>query len=102
MLEIAIALIVGFALGCGVREWISYRRHQAAAERRRDRGVTGGEREVGVRFGAPPPGAPPRHRAGLREREIVPYPISVRGMPPNTHRRPHDERLPRRCILDGS
>ena len=38
MLEIAIALIVGFALGYGVREWISYRRHQAAAERRRDRG----------------------------------------------------------------
>src|SRR5437588_7688290 len=34
MLEIAIPLIVGFALGYGVREWISYRRHQQARERR--------------------------------------------------------------------
>jgi hypothetical protein len=29
MLEIAIALVVGFALGYGVRAWISYQRHQA-------------------------------------------------------------------------
>jgi hypothetical protein len=34
MLEIAIALIVGFALGYAVREWISRRRRQAARERR--------------------------------------------------------------------
>src|SRR5262245_548636 len=41
MLEIAIALIVGFALGYGVREWVSRRRRQAARERRSE------ERRVG-------------------------------------------------------
>ena len=35
MLEIAIALIVGFALGYGVREWVSRRRRQAERQRRR-------------------------------------------------------------------
>jgi hypothetical protein len=34
MLEIAIALIVGFALGYGVREWVSRRRRQAERQRR--------------------------------------------------------------------
>jgi len=34
MLQIAIALIVGFALGYGVREWISRRRRQAERQRR--------------------------------------------------------------------
>jgi hypothetical protein len=34
MLEIAIALIVGFALGYGFREWISRRRRQAKRQRR--------------------------------------------------------------------
>jgi len=34
MLEIAIALIVGFALGYGVPEWVSRRRHQAWGQRR--------------------------------------------------------------------
>jgi hypothetical protein len=37
--DLAIALVigaaVGFALGYGVREFISYRRHQAMRERRR-------------------------------------------------------------------
>jgi hypothetical protein len=33
-MEIAIALIVGFALGYGVREWISRRRRQAERRRR--------------------------------------------------------------------
>jgi len=33
-MEIAIALIIGFALGYGIREWISRRHH---AERRRRR-----------------------------------------------------------------
>jgi hypothetical protein len=33
MLEMAIVLIVGFALGYGVREWVS--RHRRQAERRR-------------------------------------------------------------------
>jgi hypothetical protein len=31
MLQIAIALIIGFALGYGVREWVSRRRRQAEA-----------------------------------------------------------------------
>jgi hypothetical protein len=34
MLETAIALIVGFALGYGVREWLSRRRRQAERQRR--------------------------------------------------------------------
>jgi hypothetical protein len=34
LLEIAIALIIGFALGYGVREWISRQRHQAERRRR--------------------------------------------------------------------
>jgi hypothetical protein len=34
MPEIAIALIVGFALGYGVREWVSRRRRQAVRLRR--------------------------------------------------------------------
>jgi hypothetical protein len=34
MLEIAIALIVGFALGYGVREWVFRRRRQAERHRR--------------------------------------------------------------------
>jgi hypothetical protein len=34
MLEIAIAVVIGFALGYGVREWISRRRQQAARARR--------------------------------------------------------------------
>jgi len=34
MLEIAIVLIVGFALGYGVREWVSRRRRQAERRRR--------------------------------------------------------------------
>jgi hypothetical protein len=38
MLEIAIALIIGFALEYGVREWISRQRHQA--ERRREPAIT--------------------------------------------------------------
>jgi hypothetical protein len=33
MLEIAIVLIVGFALGYGVREWVSRRRRQAERQR---------------------------------------------------------------------
>ena len=33
-MEIAIALIIGFALGYGIREWISRRRHQAEKRRR--------------------------------------------------------------------
>src|SRR5262245_14078001 len=32
MLQIAIALIIGFALGYGVREWVSRRRRQAERE----------------------------------------------------------------------
>jgi hypothetical protein len=34
MLETAIVLIVGFALGYGVREWISRRRRQVEKQRR--------------------------------------------------------------------
>jgi hypothetical protein len=34
MFELAIAMIIGFALGYGVREWISYQRRQAASQRR--------------------------------------------------------------------
>jgi hypothetical protein len=34
MLEIAISLIVGFALGYGVREWV-FRRYRRAEQRRR-------------------------------------------------------------------
>ena len=34
MLETAIVLIVGFALGYGVREWLSRRRRQAERRRR--------------------------------------------------------------------
>jgi hypothetical protein len=34
MLETAITLIVGFALGYGVREWLSRRRRQAERRRR--------------------------------------------------------------------
>jgi hypothetical protein len=34
MLETAITLIVGFALGYGVREWLSRRRRQAERQRR--------------------------------------------------------------------
>ena len=34
MLEIAIILIVGFALGYGAREWVSRRRRQAERQRR--------------------------------------------------------------------
>jgi len=33
-MEIVIALIVGFGVGYGVREWVSRRRHQAEKERR--------------------------------------------------------------------
>jgi len=33
MMEIVIALIIGFAAGYGVREWISRRRRQAVRER---------------------------------------------------------------------
>jgi hypothetical protein len=39
ILDLTMALTIGFALGYGVREWISRRRRQA--ERRR-RGVDGG------------------------------------------------------------
>jgi hypothetical protein len=36
MADLAIALVIGaFALGYGVREFISYRRHQAARAQRR-------------------------------------------------------------------
>src|SRR5262245_40105911 len=35
MLETAIVLIVGFAVGYGVREWLSRRRRQAERERRK-------------------------------------------------------------------
>jgi hypothetical protein len=34
MLEIAIAFIIGVALGYGIREWISRRRRQAERRRR--------------------------------------------------------------------
>jgi hypothetical protein len=34
MLEIVISLIIGFALGYGVREWV-FRRHRQAEQRRR-------------------------------------------------------------------
>jgi hypothetical protein len=33
MLELSIALIIGFALGYGIREWISHQRRQAARQR---------------------------------------------------------------------
>jgi len=33
-MEIAIALIIGLALGYGIREWISRRRRHAARQRR--------------------------------------------------------------------
>ena len=47
MLEIAIILIVGFALGYGVREWVSRRRHQAERQRR----ALGGQLPSGSPFG---------------------------------------------------
>ena len=63
MLEIAIALIVGFGLGYGVREWVSRRRRQAE---RRGRALWG-----------PPPG---RHLAeiGIAEKTTLGIPDAGR------------------------
>jgi hypothetical protein len=34
MFELAVAAIIGFALGYGTREWISYQRRQVVRQRR--------------------------------------------------------------------
>jgi hypothetical protein len=34
MFELSVAVIIGFALGYGAREWISFQRHQAVRQRR--------------------------------------------------------------------
>ena len=68
ILDLTMALTVGFALGYGVREWISRRRRQA--ERRR-RGLDGGfwhtvtHRDVRPRASALPARAPAARRAFL-------------------------------------
>ena len=51
MLETAIVLIVGFALGYGVREWVSRRRRQVERKRR---GVWGQPSGVAASLSGPP------------------------------------------------